>query len=78
MITNEGKQLVAKYLLDQAPAYASFIAAGIGAQPLLNSASVQLSPTQKALEFESFRVPISSKGFIKEDGVEKIIFKSVM
>ena len=78
MITNQGKQLVAKYLLDQAPAYASFIAAGIGAKPLLEDDSGELSPTQKALEFESFRVPISSKGFIKEDGVEKIVFKSEM
>lgn len=78
MITNEGKQLVAKFLLDQAPAYASFIAAGIGAKPLLQEESAELSPTQKALEFESFRVPISSKGFIKEGGVEKIIFKSEM
>jgi hypothetical protein len=78
MITNEGKQLVAKFLLDQAPAYASFIAAGIGAKPLLQEDSVELSPTQKSLEFESFRVPIASKGFIKEDGIEKIVFKSEM
>jgi hypothetical protein len=78
MITNEGKQLVAKFLLNQAPAYGSFISAGIGAKPLLESESIAIDPNKKSLDFEAFRVPISSKGFIKEDGVEKIIFKSEM
>ena len=34
MITNTGKSIIAKYLLGQAPAYASYIAIGCGATPL--------------------------------------------
>jgi hypothetical protein len=34
MITNTGKTIIAKYLLGQAPAYASYIAIGCGATPL--------------------------------------------
>jgi len=78
MITNQGKQLVAKFLLSQAPSYASYIAAGIGSRPLATEDSVIISADKKSLDFEAFRVPISSKGFIKEDGVEKIIFKAEM
>ena len=36
MITNTGKAIMVKYLLGQAPAYASFIALGCGAKPLDN------------------------------------------
>jgi hypothetical protein len=78
MITNNGKEIVAKYLLGQAPTFASYIAAGCGAKPLSTLDSVIISPTKKSLDFEVFRVPISSKGFIKEDGVEKIVFKAEM
>ncbi len=34
MITNTGKSIMAKYLVGQAPAYASHIAIGCGAKPL--------------------------------------------
>lgn len=78
MITNNGKEIVAKYLLGQAPSFASHIAAGCGSRPLSTEDSVVISPTKKSLDFEVFRVPISSKGFIKEDGVEKIVFKAEM
>lgn len=78
MITNSGKEIVAKYLLGQAPAFASYIAAGCGTRPLTTGGTASISPTKKSLDFEVFRVPISSKGFIKEDGVEKIVFKAEM
>jgi hypothetical protein len=78
MITDNGKEIVAKYLLGQAPSFASHIAAGCGSRPLSTEDSVVISPTKKSLDFEVFRVPISSKGFIKEDGVEKIVFKAEM
>ncbi len=78
MITNQGKQLIAKFLLSQAPSYASYIAAGVGAIPLTTGASASISTTKESLDFEAFRVPIISKGFIKEGGVEKIIFKAEM
>ena len=35
MITNTGKSIIAKYLVGQAPAYASYIAIGCGPKPLL-------------------------------------------
>jgi len=34
LITNTGKTILAKYLIGQAPAYASHIALGVGARPL--------------------------------------------
>ena len=37
MITNEGKGILAKYLVGQAPAFASFIAIGCGAKPVSSS-----------------------------------------
>jgi hypothetical protein len=78
MITNNGKEIIAKYLLGQAPSFANYIAAGCGPKALATGETVAISPTKKSLDFEVFRVPVSSKGFIKEDGVEKIVFKAEM
>lgn len=78
MITNNGKQLVAKYLLGQVPAYASFLAAGVGPSVLSINQNVEIPSDKDSLDFEVFRVPIISKGFIKQDGVEKIVFKAEM
>lgn len=36
MITNVGKEIISKYLMGTAPAYASYIAMGCGAKPRLN------------------------------------------
>lgn len=74
MITNTGKNIIGKYLLGQAPAYASYIAVGCGKKPLLTSDSAQNFSEQNRLEFEMFRVPISSRGFINESGTSKIVF----
>jgi hypothetical protein len=35
--------------------------------------SIQSSPAQQVLDFEMFRVPIASRGYINDDGVNKII-----
>lgn len=83
MITNDGKQIIAKFLIDQAPSYATHIAAGCGAVPLfpsqtINSETIDEIKNKKSLEFEAFRVPISSRGFVKENGVEKIVIKAEM
>jgi hypothetical protein len=83
MITNNGKQLIGKFLLGQAPNFATHIAAGCGPTALLPDESltegeVAALRVKQALDFEMFRVPISAKGFIKEDGVEKIVFKAEM
>jgi hypothetical protein len=140
MITNIGKSIIAKYLIGDAPAYASFIALGCGAAPRnnINTATgvsssgttftttstaglwvgaqivkesgtgtlstlentivtsissetqfvVNRAPTQNfssatlkiqtnseknALDFEMFRVPISSRGYVNDNGVNKIV-----
>jgi hypothetical protein len=78
MITNDGRTVVAKFLLGQAPEFASYIAAGCGATPALSSASVVIDPDKQVMDFEAFRVPITSKGFIKQDGQEKLILKAEM
>lgn len=83
MITNTGKEIIGKFLLGQAPEFATHIAVGCGAQPLfpnqtLSSETIDDLKERETLEFEAFRVPITSKGFIKEDGVEKIVFKAEM
>lgn len=78
LITDSGKQLVAKYLLGQAPAYATYLAAGVGSKALSQEETILIPPNKNSLDFEVFRVPITSKGFIKEDGVEKIVFKAEM
>ena len=140
MITNTGKEIIAKYLMGTSPAYASYIALGCGARPRPNVTTVgtassagdvftvssvngiwvgakitkvsgtgvlsssgdtivtqiitsstfrvnyvpatsfsgatlgiQTNPDTNVLDFEMFRVPISSRGYIKEDGLNKII-----
>lgn len=74
MITNNGKEVLSKYLLGQAPAYATHIAIGCGASPLSTSASLTYSDysDKEKLDFEMLRVPISSRGFVEEGGVTKI------
>lgn len=144
MITNTGKEIVAKYLMGTAPAYASYIALGCGAKPrpattsltsvssvgsVLTTAdlnfdtsalwvgakitktsgtgvfsasqdtlvtaitsattftvspapttplsgatiSVQAPESIDVLDFEMFRVPITSRGYINDSGVNKIV-----
>lgn len=80
MITNNGKNILAKYLIGQTPAYASYIAVGCGPTPI-DSASGSFTQEQKdsyaqknTLDFEMFRVPISSRGYVYDDyGVPKIV-----
>jgi hypothetical protein len=78
MITNNGRTIIAKFLLGQAPEFASHIAAGSGAKPILTSASASISGDKEVMDFEMFRVPITSKGFIKESGTEKLVLKAEM
>lgn len=143
MITNTGKNIIAKYLLGNAPAYASYIALGCGAKPRdnINSISgasssgstitvsnttsvwvgakisivsgtgvlstledtlvtaiggsttftvspapttplssatifIQTDPAKEVLDFEMFRVPITSKGYVNDNGVNKIVLSA--
>lgn len=74
MITNIGKNILAKYLIGQAPAYASHIAIGCGATPLASDGELGDYSDKESLEFEMFRVPITSRGYVTEEGQSKIVF----
>jgi hypothetical protein len=83
LITNDGKSIIGKFLLRQAPEFATHIAAGCGPMALfpnqtITSEKITELKEKASLDFEVFRVPISAKGFIKENGVEKIVFKAEM
>jgi hypothetical protein len=73
MITDTGKKIIGKYLLGQAPAYASYIAIGCGPTPLNTNDIFEDFSNKKCLDFEMFRVPISSRGFVNENGIDKIV-----
>ena len=74
MITNTGKNILAKYLIGQAPAYASHIAIGCGAKPLASDGTLGDYSAKKSIDFEMFRVPITSRGYVTENGQSKIVF----
>lgn len=140
MITNTGKEIIAKYLMGIAPAYASYLAIGCGPKPRFNinaltgcsssgttvtttsttglwvGASVyhvtagtgsipsnavvasiisstqftlSIAPTvalsgatvvieidknKQVLDFEMFRIPISSRGYVNDGTYDKIVF----
>lgn len=70
MITNKGQQLITKYMIGQAPSYASHIAVGCGPMPYTASPSqseVAAQRLKQNLDFEMFRVPITSKGYVTEE-----------
>jgi hypothetical protein len=73
MITNKGKSIIGKYMLGQAPAYASYLAVGCGPIPLQTEDVADNFATKESLDFEMFRVPISSRGFVNENGIDKIV-----
>jgi hypothetical protein len=73
MITNTGKTIIGKYMLGQAPAYASYLAVGCGPIPLQTEDVADNFATKENLDFEMFRVPISSRGFVNENGIDKIV-----
>ena len=73
MITNQGKTIIGKYMLGQAPAYASYIAVGCGPTPLDIADTPGDFSAKQSLDFEMFRIPISSRGFVNESGINKIV-----
>ncbi len=83
MITNIGKNLLAKYLVGQTPSYASHIAVGCGAKPVVSdhtftSQELLSIKNKESLDFEMFRVPIVSRGFVNEDGLSKVVLTAEM
>jgi hypothetical protein len=73
MITNIGKNLLAKYLVGQTQSYASHIAVGCGPTPVASDGAFSDYSLKKSLDFEMFRVPIISRGFVNENGIDKVV-----
>jgi hypothetical protein len=73
MITNIGKNLLAKYLVGQTQSYASHIAVGCGPNPVASDGQFGDYSNKSSLDFEMFRVPIISRGFVNEDGIDKVV-----
>ena len=77
MITNTGKAILSKYLIGQTTSYASYIALGVGAEPLNSTQDHGDYSAKEALDFEAIRVPISSRGYVyDESGLENIVFSA--
>lgn len=75
MITNIGRNILAKYLLGQTASYASHIAIGIGPEAIAVGSTFPDSSTKTNLDFEVLRMPIVSRGFVyDDDGVPNIVF----
>jgi hypothetical protein len=78
MITNDGKQIISRFLLGQVPAYATHLAIGCGQNPLSSIESVPSDLADKRmLDFEMLRVPITSKGFVNQQYTFSIITKAL-
>jgi hypothetical protein len=73
MITNTGKTIISKFLLGQAPSFASHIAVGCGKKPILLTDPQPNFDTKTSLDFEMFRIPISSRGYVNEGGTNKLV-----
>lgn len=75
MLTNTGKSILAKYLIGQAPAYASYISFGCGAIPKSGVESFGDYSQKESMDFEMFRAPITSRGYVTD--VEQATITSV-
>jgi hypothetical protein len=73
MITNTGKQIIAKYLLGTTSSYAAYIALGCGRTPIEPGETPPDYSAETTMDFEMFRVPITSRGYINDDGVNKVV-----
>lgn len=69
MITQVGKNILAKYMIGHAPAYASFISFGCGAIPKGSSENLLNEDYSEKtnMDFEMFRSPIVSRGYVTEN-----------
>ena len=78
MITNTGKNILSKYLVGQAPAYASYISFGCGAEAKLASSSfdqtdIDTYGAKDNMDFEMFRAPIISRGYVDDSGSTQLV-----
>ena len=60
MITETGKNIIGKYLIGQAPAYASYIAIGCGETPLSTGDMFGDYSEKQNITFVLFRIQVSS------------------
>jgi hypothetical protein len=74
MITNTGKQIIAKYLLGTTSSYAAYIALGCGRTPIEPGDYPGDYSAETTMDFEMFRVPITSRGYINDSGDNKVVF----
>jgi hypothetical protein len=75
LITNKGKNILAKYLIGQSQSYASHIALGIGPRPTFVGSPFSDFSEKEQLDFEVLRTPITSRGFVyDEEGNPNIVF----
>jgi hypothetical protein len=75
LITDKGRNILAKYLIGQAPSYASFIALGIGPKPRFVTDPSDDFSQQTEMGFEALRIPISSRGYVYDDfGNANVVF----
>jgi hypothetical protein len=72
MITETGKAILSKYLIGQSPGYASHIALGCGPKPLAAGDAFEDYSNKESLDFEMFRVPIISRGYVTENNQTSI------
>jgi hypothetical protein len=72
MITETGKAILSKYLIGQSPGYASHIALGCGPRPLAAGEAFGDYSNKESLDFEMFRVPIISRGYVTENNQTSI------
>lgn len=78
MITNDGKEIISKYLIGQVPSFATHLAIGCGAKPLTQADAVPNTVFgQQRLDFEMTRVPISSKGFVDDSETFTVTHKTL-
>ena len=68
MITNNGKDIIAKFLVGQVPSYAAYLAFGCGPKPLASDEVITagLYANKTSLDFETFRAPIISRGYVTD------------
>lgn len=67
MITNDGKEIISKFILGQVPSFATHLSIGCGATPLdANDTYPNTVYSKQRMDFEMTRVPISSKGFVDD------------
>lgn len=76
MITNDGKELISKFLIGQVPAFATHMSIGCGATPLdANDPIPNEAVSKTEMDFEIARVPISSKGYVDDSQTIVVISK---